>query len=75
MSERDDLDRLEQELDLPRVLVVNEDPEGDVSIDCPGEDLSDNDRIAILVKALMCELGPVLVAVIDGVAPDDDDEE
>lgn len=67
-----DLERLENELDLPRVLVVQEDTDGDVSIDCPGEELSENDRIAVLVKALMCELGPTLVAVIEGVEPDED---
>lgn len=75
MSDQNELERLEEELDLPRVLVLQEDDAGDISIDCPGVELSDNDRIALLLKSLLCELGPTLVGVLEAVELDDDEGE
>lgn len=84
MAERDDISpeipsdlshmdtELESDLDLPRVLVIT-DEDTDIIIDCPGEALTDNDRIAMLVRALFVEMAEDIVAALAAIHDDDDD--
>jgi len=68
----DELEELEDEFEAT-MLVIEERADGELEIDDPSGKMSENDRIAILLRALILELGPDIVAVLASVNEEDDD--
>jgi len=69
----DEFDDLEDEFEAT-MLVVEERADGELEIDDPSGKLSENDRIAMLLRALILELGPDIVAVLESLQAEDDED-
>lgn len=73
----DDLEALEDEFEADAsaaMLIVEEDADGELSLSTAIGNLTENDRIAMLLRALLLELGPDIVGVLQGLSEDEDDE-